>query len=187
MLKILTGLSAIGIIFGAIFLSHVYTTENSINTKNIFAQDIQKSKPQLLAKDEGIVERIVDGDTITVLLENNKTEKIRIIGMNAPESVDPRRGVECFGKEASRYLNDLLRGKKVRLEKDGSQQNYDKYGRALRHVFLNEINIAESMIREGYAYEYTYNNPYAYQKSFKIAQQEAQKNEAGLWAPGACK
>jgi micrococcal nuclease len=187
MLKIGTGIGAIGIIFALIFFAHALTIQSGlvpaiISPKNKIQKNIQNT-----ASDEVSVDRVVDGDTIVVRLQNNTLEKVRIIGMNAPESVDPRRKVECYGKEASVRLTELIQGKTVRLERDDSQQNYDKYGRLLRYVFLDGKNIAESMIADGYAYEYTYRIPYTYQKIFKIAQQEAQKNEAGLWQQGVCK
>ncbi|MBI2443011.1 MAG: thermonuclease family protein [Candidatus Levybacteria bacterium] len=57
------------------------------------------------------VKRIIDGDTIVVSVDG-KEEKVRLIGINSPESVDPRRPVECFGKEAKRFLESLVLGKK---------------------------------------------------------------------------
>lgn len=187
MLKTVTVVGATGIIFLLIFFTHKLTTQ-SMPASKVFSQEnkIQKNI-QNISSDEARIDRVVDGDTVVALFQNNTSEKIRIIGMNAPESVDPRKEVQCYGKEASAHLRDLIQGKIVRLERDDSQQNKDKYGRLLRHVFLSDLNIAESMIKDGYAYEYTYSAAYKYQKIFKIAQQEAQKNEAGLWQRDACK
>lgn len=187
MLKIATGFGAIGIIFALIFFTHKFTTESTPSLKNF----TQQSKPQENVRNDTsedvFVDRVVDEDTIVVRLQNNNLEKVRIIGINAPESVDPRRAVECYGKEASTHLTGLIAGKTVRLEPDDSQQNKDKYGRLLRHVFFRDMNVAESMIRDGYAYEYTYSTPYKYQKIFKIAQREAENNKVGLWVRGVCK
>jgi micrococcal nuclease len=132
------------------------------------------------------VESFVDGDTIKVDIEG-KTETIRMIGMNTPETVDPRSAVECFGKEASQKMRELLEGKRILLKSDLAQGDRDKYGRLLRFVILEDgTNIGEQMILEGYAYEYTYKKPYVYQDLYKNAQKIAQKNKRGLWADGVC-
>lgn len=132
------------------------------------------------------VVRVIDGDTIVVLM-SGKEEKVRLIGINSPESVDPRRPIECFGKEAKTYLSQLLTDKKVRLEADPSQQNRDKYDRLLRFVFLEDgTNINQKLIFDGYAYEYTYDTPYKYQSAFKRAQDDASGRGVGLWSESTC-
>jgi micrococcal nuclease len=134
-----------------------------------------------------LVTKVVDGDTIEVFL-NGKTEKVRIIGINTPETVDPRKPVECFGRQASDKAKSLLSNQTVRLESDPSQSNKDKYGRLLRHVFLNnETDFGLQMIKEGYAYEYTYDVPYKYQTQYKDAQKEAESLKIGFWGEGVCK
>jgi len=132
------------------------------------------------------VTKVVDGDTIDVEI-NGESARLRLIGINTPETVDPRKPVECFGKEASAAAKELLFGKKVRLEADPSQTDRDKYDRLLRYVFLEDgTNFNELMIVRGYAYEYTYDVPYKYQKEFKAAQKFAEGNKKGLWADGVC-
>ena len=130
--------------------------------------------------------KVVDGDTVTVDMDGTK-ETLRLIGINTPETVDPRKPVECFGKEASDKAKEVLNGKSVILENDPTQGERDKYGRLLRYVFLEDgTNFNKLMIAEGYAYEYTYSTPYKYQSEFKEAQKEAEKNKRGLWADDAC-
>lgn len=125
--------------------------------------------------------KVVDGDTLDVSI-NGINERLRLIGINTPETVDPRKPVECFGKEASDKSKEMLSGKKVILESDSSQGERDKYGRLLRYVFLEDgTNFNLYMIKNGYAYEYTYNTPYKYQSEFKQAQIEAKNNNSGLW------
>lgn len=132
------------------------------------------------------VVEVVDGDTIKIDY-NGKTETVRLIGIDTPEVVDPRKPVQCFGKEASAHAKTLLTGKSVRIEADATQDNHDKYSRLLRYVFLEDnINFNKQMIADGYAYEYTYNVPYKYQKEFKDAQATAQSSSKGLWAASAC-
>ena len=130
--------------------------------------------------------RVIDGDTVVVNIDN-KDEIIRLIGINSPEVRDPRKPVECFGKEASAKAKEVLKDKNVRIENDPTQGDKDKYKRLLRYIFLEDgTNFNKLMIEEGYAFEYTYNIPYKYQEEFKEAQRQAEVNRKGLWADGAC-
>lgn len=132
------------------------------------------------------VVRVVDGDTL-VIRKDGKNQTVRLIGINSPESVDPRRPVECYGLEASNYAKQLLTDKKVTLEIDPTQDTYDRYQRLLAYVYLEggeHLNL--KMIQEGFAYEYTYNDSYKYQSVFRKAQEQAQKEQKGLWNPKAC-
>ena len=132
------------------------------------------------------VVHVADGDTIDVMKDGQKV-RVRLIGINAPESVDPRRPVQCYGVEASHELKRLLAEQSAALETDPSQDTYDKYGRLLAYVFTaSSTNVGEHMIASGFAYEYTYSLPYKYQKAFKAAQAEAEHAGRGLWAAGVC-
>ncbi len=129
--------------------------------------------------------KVVDGDTIDVEIDN-KPQRARLIGIDTPES-DPRKKVECFGKEAANRAKETLTGKNVRLEKDNTQGDKDKYNRLLMYVFLeNGTNFNKMMISEGFALEYTYNLSYKYQQEFKQAEKEAREAKRGLWADNAC-
>ncbi len=132
------------------------------------------------------VTKVTDGDTIHILM-NNKDEKVRLIGINTPETVDPRRKVECFGKEASKRMKELASGEIVRLEYDESQNIRDAYDRILAYVYLEDGQmINRKMIAEGYAYEYTYLKPYKYQTEFRELQSLARNSGRGLWADNTC-
>lgn len=132
------------------------------------------------------VVRVVDGDTIVVSLDNVE-EKIRLIGINTPETVDPRRPVQCFGKEASEQMKRLVESKLVRLEYDDSQSYRDTYGRILAYVYTEDGQMVNrKMIADGYAYEYTYMVPYAYQSEFRDLQRFAKTNGRGLWSDATC-
>ncbi|MFA6408046.1 MAG: thermonuclease family protein [Candidatus Paceibacterota bacterium] len=132
------------------------------------------------------VTSVVDGDTIKVNI-NGTVETLRLIGMDTPETVDPRKPVQCFGKEASNKAKELLVGTKVRLEKDSTQGELDKYGRTLAYVHREDgLFYNKYMIEQGYAHEYTYNTPYKYQTEFRAAQKSAQENLRGLWSPSTC-
>lgn len=133
-----------------------------------------------------VVAKVIDGDTLSIDMNGTK-ETLRLIGINTPETVDPRKPVECFGKEASAKANELLSGKRIRIEKDPTQGDRDKYGRLLAYVYREDgIFFNKKMIEEGYAYEYTYNLPYKYQAEFKEAQRMAEAGRKGLWASGVC-
>lgn len=130
--------------------------------------------------------KVIDGDTVQVKM-GDKTETIRLIGMNAPESVDPKKTVQCFAKEASAKAKELLMDKEILLEADETQGDIDVYKRELRYVFLPDgTNFSKVMIANGFAREYTYRSKkYKYQTEFKQAQIEAKLAKSGLW--GVCK
>ncbi|MFA7049653.1 MAG: thermonuclease family protein [Patescibacteria group bacterium] len=130
------------------------------------------------------VVEVVDGDTIKIDLDGS-IESIRLIGMDTPETVDPRKPVQCFGEESSKKAKELLLNKKVRLEDDPTQ--YDKYGRLIKYVYLeNGEMYNKKMIEDGYAHEYTYDIPYKYQSEFQEAEKYARENKLGLWSDDTC-
>lgn len=129
---------------------------------------------------------VTDGDTFKVDI-NGKIETIRVIGINTPETVHPSKVVECFGMEASTKAKKLLLDTTVSLINDPSQGAWDRYGRRLAYVILNDgRDFGEEMIRGGFAYEYTYNVPYENQSKYKSTQNFARENGIGLWAEGVC-
>jgi len=137
------------------------------------------------------VVKVVDGDTLVIEIDG-KNVTLRLIGLDTPETVDPRKPVQCFGKEASEKAKQILTGTSVRIEMDPSQGELDKYGRLLAYVYVpadvrpEGILVNEYMIAEGYGHEYTYNLPYKYQAEFKAAERKAREEKKGLWADGAC-
>jgi micrococcal nuclease len=132
------------------------------------------------------VTKVTDGDTLHISMDG-RDETVRLIGINTPETVDPRRPVECFGKEASARMKEIAGGKIVRLEYDDSQSLRDTYDRLLAYVYLEDGQmINRKMVAEGYAYEYTYLTPYRYQREFRDLQRLAQGAKRGLWAPDTC-
>ena len=130
---------------------------------------------------------MVDGDTVDVQFDDGNVERLRLIGMDSPEVVDPRKPVQCFGREASSHAHELLDGQSVSIETDPSQGDRDIYGRYLAYIWLPDgRNFGEVMIGDGYAHEYTYRFPYVYQDEFKAAQTDAMANQLGLWSPTTC-
>lgn len=137
-------------------------------------------------RDDYRVTKVVDGDTIRVLRDGVE-ETVRLIGIDTPETIDPRKPVQCFGKEASARTLSMLGGKEVRLLGDDSQDVRDKYGRLLAYVYLPDGTLVnQELILEGYAHEYTYRVPYKFQVAFKESERNARAMGAGLWADGAC-
>ena len=124
------------------------------------------------------ISKVIDGDTF--VLETGK--KVRLIGVDTPETVHPSKPVEYFGKEASAFTKKMLTGKKVRLEFD--QQKVGKYGRILAYVFLEDSTFFNAeLIKQGYAHAYTkYPFRQDYMDLFKSLEKEAREQSKGLWA-----
>lgn len=137
-----------------------------------------------------LVTRTVDGDTLHAKIDGEPDEvTVRLLGINTPESVDPRRPVECFGKEASHHAQELLQGKRIRLEADPEADERDKYGRILRKVVMEDGTAFNTlMVKEGYAYAYTsFPMAAAYKRELKNLEEEARLSKRGLWADTTCK
>jgi micrococcal nuclease len=132
------------------------------------------------------VVRVIDGDTVDVSL-GGETVRLRLIGIDTPETKDPRKPVECFGREATQKAEELLNNQTVLLEADPSQDDRDIYGRLLRYIWLSDSRLFnQEMIAQGYAFEYTYGLPYKYQAEFQQAQCQAREQQRGLWSPDTC-
>jgi len=119
-----------------------------------------------------LVSRVVDGDTIRI----STGQSVRLIGIDAPEVTQ----VECFGREATQYLSNIILNQPVRLEKDVSET--DRYGRLLRYIWLGDQLINESLVRDGYAHSSPYPPDVKYQSRFDLAENQARTMEAGLWS-----
>ncbi|MDP2650469.1 MAG: thermonuclease family protein [bacterium] len=126
------------------------------------------------------VTRVLDGDTI--VLANG--EKVRYIGIDAPELYGSEDAAECFAAEALAKNRDLVLNKEVRLEKDTSDT--DKYGRLLRYVYLGDEFVNVQLVSEGFAYAASYYPDTAKDKALAEAERDAQENGRGLWEAGTC-
>ncbi len=133
------------------------------------------------------VTSITDGDTFKVRI-GDSIETVRLVGVNTPETKDPRKSVECFGKEASAALKQLLTEQSVRLENDPTQSNRDRYGRLLRFAFLDSgQDVGLWLLEHGYALESLYSTvPHRYRDAYLEAQQKAEAEHRGLWNPAVC-
>ena len=129
---------------------------------------------------------VVDGDTVVVWWQGRE-ERVRLIGLNTPETMDPRRPVQCFGFQASVATTEMLEGQRVWMEADPSQSDRDRYDRLLRYLWLEDGRIANlELIRLGFGSEYTYDTPYAYRDPFLEAESEARQAGRGLWSATTC-
>ncbi len=124
----------------------------------------------------GTVTYVFDGDTIEVA----DSERVRYIGMNAPEVAHPEKLEQCFGREAMERNRELVMGKEVRLVPDA--ENRDKYGRLLRYVWVGDTFVDLALVREGYARVLAIPPNILHASEFKAAEQEARQQERGLWS-----
>lgn len=139
-------------------------------------ETLQQNQPGLYR-----VQKFDDGDTIMVDM-NGVEEKIRFIGVDTPETKDPRKAVQCFGKAASEFTKGLIGTQQVRLESDQLNTNRDRYNRLLRYVYLPDGTLVNGkIIEEGYGFAYT-GFPFSKMDEFKQLQVTAREQNKGLWA-----
>jgi len=143
-------------------------------------------KPNLLLQDfsEGItlpVHRVIDGDTFETEF-HEALIPVRLLGVDTPETVHPKKIVELFGPEASAYLKERLNGQNIRLTFD--EEKSDKYSRLLAYVYLGEDFINAELISKGYARAYT-RFPFKHLESFVALQAAAKAARVGLWQNGS--
>lgn len=147
------------------------------------------SEDSLLLEDEAkttgdekaFVKKVVDGDTIEVVI-GGQIFKVRYIGVDTPETKDPRKPVQYFGEEAYQFNRKLVEGKTVTLVKDIS--NTDRYGRLLRYIFVGDLFVNAELVKQGYARVSTYPPDVKYAGDFLKLEREARLSNRGLWAKG---
>ncbi len=158
----------------AVGCSNDYPGYNSDISKSL-TEDPKKSSENIYYE----VARVVDGDTIIINI-NSIDERVRLIGVNTPESVKPDTPVEKYGKEASSFTKKLLKNKKVKLEFDVRKR--DKYSRLLAYVYLPDGRMVNrTLLEEGYAQVMTVPPNVRYQKEFLKLQKKAREQKKGLW------
>ena len=160
----------------------------------LFFPVLTPASPTSWDRETDTVVQIVDGDTLTVQ-HNGRAEKIRLIGIDAPESSinnktkkDAARGngdivtITKMGKEAARFVRTIVKpGDPIVIEFD--KQTRDKYGRLLGYVYLSSGKMLnEEIVKAGYANLLTYPPNVKYQDRFFKAYREARENSRGLWA-----
>jgi endonuclease YncB( thermonuclease family) len=102
-----------------------------------------------------LVIRVIDGDTIVV----SPNEKVRLIGVDTPETVHPKKAVQCFGKDAKEFTRRMVESKSIPLvldESNAARNHKDRYGRTLAYVYFDDGTMLNAeLIRRGYAHAYT--------------------------------
>lgn len=132
------------------------------------------------------VSYVYDGDTLAILYRG-KERIIRLLGIDTPETVDHRKPIQCFGKQASLVTKELLNNKNISLKFDSEREQKDKYGRYLAYVYRQDgLDINKYLIEKGYAREYTYGKPYLRKKEFKKIEKQAKENGIGMWNKYNC-
>ena len=136
--------------------------------------------PVLTSADLEYVQRVVDGDTLLL----GTGERVRLIGVDTPETKHPNKPVEHFGREAAAFTKRLAEGKPVKLEYDQANahlQHKDRYDRTLAYVFLDDGTLLNSeIIRQGYGFAYT-QFPFSRIEEFRRLEREAREQKRGLW------
>lgn len=127
------------------------------------------------------VTKVIDGDTLAVE-QAGDSYRVRLVGVDTPETHHPDKGVQCFGREASEYTRQLVEGKEVRLEADSLSDNQDRYQRLLRYVYLpdDETSVNQHIIEAGYGVSYR-NYLHSKLPNFEQGEAEARKHQRGLW------
>lgn len=126
--------------------------------------------------------RVVDGDTIVVRYLDGRTDKVRLLGVNTPETHKPNWPIECFGPEAEQFTRSKLNGKTITLELD--RQARDKYRRLLAYVYLDGRRFDDELLRQGFARLMVIRPNGTYAKAMLSLQLKAQQLRVGLW--GQC-
>lgn len=132
---------------------------------------------------KAVVRYVYDGDTVQVTYAQGRIARVRLLGIDAPEDTTT---VDCGGPQATAELRRLLPvGTPVRLVRDRTQDEHDRYGRDLRYVTKGAKDVDRALVRRGRAKVYVYGRP-AFQRvdSYRVAEQKAQQEKKGLW--GRC-
>lgn len=128
---------------------------------------------------------VADGDTLTVTNSAGDKRTVRVLGIDTPETKDPRKPVMCGGAEASAFAQKQLAKTTVTLETDPSQGDVDKYGRTLAYVTTAAgEDYGLTVLQRGLGAEYTYRRAYARQVAYRAAQAASQASKTGVW--GKC-
>lgn len=141
----------------------------------------QSERPATGSTTTATVQHVVDGDTVYVLLNGQRT-KVRLLNVSAPEIAHEQKPAECFGDEATEFLAlKLPKGSKVELDFDIDR--FDKYGRTLAGITYKDEFINESLVAGGYATAMKVKPNVKHYEQLRAAQQSAQQAKLGLFAP----
>ena len=135
------------------------------------------SRPDYTEADFRVVNHVINGNTL--VMENG--ERIRLIGLDTPETRHSNKTIDHFGKEATAFTERLVEGKRVRLQFDFSQGQRDRYGHTLAYVFLETgLLLNAEIIKQGYGFVHT-GSPFARVQEFRELEREAREQGRGVW------
>ena len=173
-----TGFLILGVLVGILLMLpltlHAPSPEAKSRAPQVITSSVAPAENNLAH-----VVRAVDGDTLVVTIAG-KEERVRMLGINAPESVDPKRPVQCYGPEASKRMHTLADGKDAVLVPE-PKDDRDTFGRLLRFVEIGGTDIGAEMIAEGYAENYCSHYPHPRCSAYDTLQAKAMQAGAGMW------
>lgn len=160
----------------------VWNIANGLLPKKFFdTSPSVQSSVQGTTSETYLVTKVVDGDTLKIQTDT-KQESVRLLGIDTPETQDPRKPVQCFGKEAKTQLQNLVEGKRVRLEADTTQGDRDAFGRLLRYVYLEDnTNVNSELVKQGFAFVYR-QYPVKQLQALITLETQARAEKRGLWS-----
>ena len=160
-------------------------SREKVNTTQFsFADVLPPSESEVVATDHYRIVRVIDGDTI-VINQGGKDVRLRLIGIDTPETVHPSKPVEYYGKEASAFLSSLLTNQDVYLGFDQVNQqinHQDRFGRLLAYVYRcsDSLFVNAEIVRQGYGFAYT-KYPFSYMEYFRSLEKDSRESMRGLW------
>lgn len=192
---ILAILSALAVLYFGGQLAENGSADQSLTEPEISATELINDgekiiDPAFAEQTNALVVRVVDGDTLVAKLDNepSREQKVRLLGVDTPETVDPRRSVECFGQEASSFAKIVLTGQRIRLEADPEADEMDKYGRLLRNLYMKDgLDFNATLVVRGFANTYL-SFPLNEERKVQLRrlEKQAKQDGAGLWSDQAC-
>ena len=150
---------------------------------NLTEETLPQVKSAITESEPGLyrVVQFSDGDTIQIDM-NGKTEKVRLLGVDTPETNDPRKSVQCYGQAASAFTKQLIGTNSVRIASDPLNANRDRYSRLLRYVYLPDGTLVNAeIIKQGYGFAYL-NFPFTKSDEFRKHEIAAKEAGKGLWS-----
>lgn len=154
--------------------------ERAVNSSEESKEDDKEQVADSLNTFDASVVRVVDGDTIKVDIGGSE-ESVRFLLVDTPETSHPQLGKQPFGEEAKAFVQEMLEGKTVQLEKDVSDR--DKYNRLLYYIYVDGVSVQEELLRNGLArvaYVYAPNTKHV--DKYYALQKEAQEKAIGIWS-----
>ena len=150
-----------------------------ISPFSVYAEEVKLNENEMIVT----LEKCIDGDTATFKDSVGNTYKTRFLAIDTPETVHPTKSVEAYGKDASTYTCETLTNAKViKLETDPGSDKEDKYGRYLAWVFVDDVLLQDSLIKNGLAkVSYLYGD-YKYTEMIQASEEIAKSEKLGIWS-----